>query len=231
MKLRIKRFTYWLFPCIGIALTGGIFFWFVQEGRVLNLQAQQANSGHNEDRMALSVAGINDDRLLAVLIEDGMAAVQEENLKKSMNLFSPEYRDSLGFTAEIMRTLIKKAYKSFDEPKVTIQKPPVILIDEKRAVLHAEVRMSVVYSGQRNYILGDKNTYNSVLVTLKKYSNGWKVTSIEDLRPLDFDAQLLRHLGADLGLHLNHRELDESRKYCMPCRLKMKERFGSGYSN
>ena len=162
-------------------------------------------------------------------LKESVLAVQEENLKKSMSLFSPEYRDSLGINIDIMRKLIKKAYKVFDKPRIHIKEPPAILVDAENARVHADVRLSVIYSEKRNYILGDNNIHNSILVNLKKNSNGWKVTSIEDLRPLGFEAQFLRYLGADLGFKLSHMELDESRKYCMPCRLKMKERFGTGY--
>ena len=228
MKSRVKGFYCRLFSFIGIILAGGIFLWFFQKGRASNIPTQPANYGHH-DRAAESTAGLSDDRLVEVLIEHGIDAVQKENLKQCMNLFSSEYRDSLGFTVEIMRKLIKKAYKEFDEPKIFIQKPPAIFIDGSKAVLRAKVRMSVIYTGKRNYILGDENTYNAILVNLKKNSNGWKVTRIEDLRPLGFESQFLRYLGTDLGLEISRMELDKGRKYCMPCRLKMKKRFDPTY--
>ncbi len=145
-----------------------------------------------------------------------------------MSLFSPDYGDGIDFNVVLMRKLIKRAYKKFDEPRILFKEPPAIIIDGSLAIVQAMVRLSVIYSGKRNYILGDSKTFNSVLIRLIKLPNGWKIKSIEGLRPLGFEEGILRHLGDDLGLALTSADREATRRFCMPCRIRMNVRFSAG---
>ena len=182
----------------------------------------------NESPAATSTLGSSDHQLLEDLIEKGVEAIHGEDLKKSMRLFSPDYSDRLDFDIVLMRKLIKRAYGKFDEPRIFFKEPPTILTDGSLAIVQAMVKLSVIYSGKRNYILGDSETHNSVLIRLKKHPNGWKIKSIEGLMPLGFEEGLLRYLGEDLGLTLTPAEREAGRRFCMPCRVRMKESFGTG---
>jgi hypothetical protein len=46
--------------------------------------------------------------------------------------------------------------------------------------------------------------------------------------PLGFDERAMRLLGAEVGLPLSTDEKEEKKAFCMPCRSKMVERFGTG---
>jgi len=193
----------------------------------MNLHAQETKD-IDANPANFSVAGLSQDRDLEAFLEKGIEAVRAEDLKKTMRFISPEYRDSLGFNNALMKKLIKRAYKEFDKPQLHLKGHPNFFIDGNQASMHAEVRLSVIYSGRRNYILGDSKTYNSLLVRLTKYPDSWKIISIEGLRPLSFEEGLLKLLGAELGLPLTPIEKEENKRFCMPCRMRMKERFGVG---
>jgi hypothetical protein len=227
MELKLKRFYPGLLFCLVVLLAVGsplLLFWGCDH---MDSQTQEPGAAH-ESPAATSTLGLSDHQLVKDLITKGVEAVHGEDLKKSISLFSPDYGDGLDFNVVLMRKLIKSAYMKFDEPQIFFKEPPAIIIDRSLANVQAMVRMSVIYSGKRNYILGDSKTYNSVLIRLNKHPNGWKIKSIEGLRPLGFEEGILRHLGDDLGLALTPAEREANRRFCMPCRIRMNERFSTG---
>ncbi len=228
MELKLKRYyTGFLFSLTVVLAWGSLLLFFWGCDRIDSL-VQEPGAVH-ENSVTASKLGLSDHRLVDDLIEQVVEAVQSEDLNKSIHFFSTEYSDSLGFNIALMRKLIKRTYRRFDEPRIHFKEPPDILIDGSRAIVQAKVRLSVIYSGKRNYILGDSKTHNSVRIRLSKHTNGWKIKGIEDLKPLGFEEGLLRHLGADLGLALTPTERKSNKRFCMPCRLRVKERFINGY--
>jgi hypothetical protein len=193
----------------------------------MDSQTQKPGVVH-EGPATTTTFGLSDHQLVEDLIKKGVEAVHGEDLKKSMCIFSSEYDDDLDFNVVIMRKLIKRAYRRFDEPRIFFKKPPDITIHGSQAIVQAMVRLSVIYSGKRNYMLGDSKTHNSLIVRLNKQADGWKIKSIEGLRPLGFEEGILRHLGDDLGLTLTPAEREANRRFCMPCRIRMNERFSTG---
>lgn len=227
MELNLKRFyTGFMFYLVVLLAVGSLIllFWGCDHTDSLTQELGVVHESPAEP----STRGLSDHQLVEDLIKKGVEAVHGEDLKKSMNLFSPDYGDGLDFNVVIMRKLIKRAYRRFDEPRIFFKKPPDITIDGNMAIVHAMVKLSVIYSGKRNYILGDSKTHNSVIMTLNKHPEGWKIMSIEGLRPLGFEEGILRHLGDDLGLALTSDERQASRRFCMPCRIRMNERFSTG---
>ena len=175
-----------------------------------------------------ATTGIDDERLIHLTLEAGMEAAMAEDLDESIRFISPNYSDDLGYSRTSMRKLLERAYKEFDEPVITWDEAPEINIKEGQAIVSAKVRLSAVYGGRRNYLLGDRETPNHLSIQLTKSDHSWKVFSIEGLRPLGFEEEFLRLLGGDLGLELTESEKEEKDRACMPCRQRMSERFGSG---
>lgn len=226
MELKLKRF----YPGLLLSLVVLLSVW----GLLLLLwdcdrtdPLTQEPSAVHENPAEPSTLGMSDHQLVEDLIKKGVEAVHGEDLKKSMGLFSPDYGDGLDFNVVLMRKLIKRAYRKFDEPRIFFKKPPDITINGNMAIVQAMVKLSVIYSGKRNYILGDSKTHNSVIMRLNKHPEGWKIMGIEGLRPLGFEEGILRHLGDNLGLTLTSAEREASRRFCMPCRIRMNERFGT----
>jgi len=172
--------------------------------------------------------GIYNKRLIHLTLEAGMEAAMAEDLDESIRFISVNYSDDLGYSRTSMRKLLKRAYKEFDDPIIRWDEPPEINIKDGQAIVSAKVRLSAVYGGRRNYLLGDRQTPNHLSVQMNKSDYSWKVSSIKGLRPLGFEEEFLRLLGDDLGLELTETEEEEKGRACMPCRQRMSERFGSG---
>jgi len=173
-------------------------------------------------------SGINDEGLIRLTLEAGIAAAMAEDLNESVRFISPGYRDSLGFDITMMRRLLERAYEEFDRPRIELSEPPTIQIRGSRALVQAQLRVTAIYQGRRNYLLGDRDHPNSILLILDKSGNGWKVTQIEGLRPLSFEEGFLKLLGAQIGMSLTATERLEKQQACMPCRQRMTELFGPG---
>jgi hypothetical protein len=174
------------------------------------------------------IAGINDEGLVNLTLLAGIEAAMAEDLSESVRFISPSYHDNVGFNFILMRKLLERAYEEFDQPQIELAEPPAIKIKGSKAVALAQVRLTAIYQGRRNYLLGDQDNANTIFIMLDRSTNSWKVSQIEGLRPLGFEKGLLKHLGADLGLTLTPAEREQEDRFCMPCRQRMKERFSTG---
>jgi hypothetical protein len=170
--------------------------------------------------------GIDDERLIHLTIEAGMTAAMAEDLEESLRFVSTNYSDNMGFNYTFIRELLGRAYEEFDQPHIEIADDLVIQIQGNKAEVQARIRLSAIYQGRRNYLLGDQGSPNSILLILDKTPNGWKLFSMEGLRPLGFEEGALKLLGAQLGIPLSRAEQIEKQHFCMPCRQRMAERFG-----
>jgi hypothetical protein len=172
--------------------------------------------------------GIDAEGLIRLTLEAGIAAVMAEDLKESVRFISTGYHDSLGFNFNTMRRLLERAYEEFDEPRIELAESPAIQLKGSQAIVQAQLRLTAIYQGRRNYLLGDQDHPNNILLILDKSANGWKVSQIEGLRPLSLEEGFLKLLGAQIGLPLTATERLEKQQACMPCRQRMAELFGPG---
>jgi hypothetical protein len=180
-----------------------------------------------EGQAVAPMAGLPEERLVGLVLEAGMAAVAAEDLPESVRYVSPGYRDGWGYNIALMRQLLKRVYKKFDEPRIELAEAPVIRVEGSRAVVQADVRVSALYGGRRNWLLGDDAAPNRLLLRLDKAAYGWKISRIEGLRPLGFDEKFLRLLGGEIGLPLSEAERREKEAACVLCRERLAERFGA----
>ena len=172
-------------------------------------------------------AGINDEGLVHLTLLAGIEAAMAEDLDESVRFISPTYHDNVGFNFILMRKFLERAYEEFDQPQIELTESPVIQVKGSKAVALTQVRLTATYQGRRNYLLGDQDKSNTIFIMLDRSTSSWKVSQIEGLRPLGFEEGLLKHLGADLGLPLTPAEREQENRFCMPCRQRMKERFGT----
>jgi hypothetical protein len=180
-----------------------------------------------EDERVIPIAGLDEEQLILMSLETGMAAGMAEDLDETVRFISPHYSDDLGFNLHLLRQLLKRAYKEFDEPHIELTEPPEIQVEGNQAVVQARVKLNALYQGRRNYLLGDETTANQILLQMEKSTYGWKVSEAKGVKPLGFNEKFLRLLGAEIGLSLTEVEQKEKKKACMPCRRRMTERFGS----
>jgi hypothetical protein len=178
------------------------------------------------DRAAVPLGGVDDERLVRLTIEAGIAAIMGENLEESVRFLSADYRDSLKLTKAVMVKVLERTYKEFASLHVEFAESPHLEISADEALVHARLRVRATYRGRANFLLGDDDAPNAVLVLLSRSRDGWKVSRIEGLRPLGFGNGFLRLLAAQAGLSLTGMEEEERQRACMPCRQRMAERFG-----
>jgi len=171
------------------------------------------------------IGGLDEVRLINLTLEAGMAAAMAEDLQKSVRFLSPDYHDNLGFDLHLMRELLERAYEEFDEPRIELAEPPKISVNGSRALVQAKLRLTATYHGYRNYLLGDHDAPDNILLILDKSAAGWKVSKIEGLRPLGFEEDFLKLLGGQVGLPLTEEEQIKKQQFCMPCRERMYELF------
>ncbi|MGD8255186.1 MAG: hypothetical protein PVJ11_10725 [Syntrophobacterales bacterium] len=196
----------------------------LKAGDLLVIEPGQIRAG----QAVTPTAGVANERLVYLTLLAGIEAAMAEDLDESVRFISPSYHDNVGFNFILMRKLLERAYEEFDQPQIELAEPPVIQIKGGKAVAMAQVRLTTTYQGRRNYLLGDQDKFNTIFIMLDRSTSSWKVSQIEGLRPLGFEEGLLKHLGADLGLPLTPAEREQENRFCMPCRQRMKERFGTG---
>ena len=125
-----------------------------------------------------------------------------------------------------MEQVIRRAFKEFDRPRIELDGPPIIRIQNKQALVSASIRLTAIYQGRRNFLLGNSAHPNSLWLQMGKTDSGWKLENVKGLRPLGFEENFFKLLGAEVGLSLTEKEKAARQQACMPCRERMAERFG-----
>ena len=174
----------------------------------------------------LPVSGVDDKRMINLIIEAGIAAATESKWGDLFRFVSTEYKDVLGFNREIMGEFVKRIFDELESLSIHLAGDPEIFIEGKNAKVMLKLRMKAFYMGKQNYILGDSENPNNIIAIFRKSNNAWKVFSTEGMRPLGFDEKYLRLLAGRFDLPLTEQEKIERDKRCMPCRQRMSERFG-----
>jgi hypothetical protein len=160
---------------------------------------------YQDGQAVLPVSGMDDERMINLIIEAGIAAATESKRGDLFRFVSTEELESLS---------------------IHLGGDPEIFIKGKDAKVMLKLRIKAFFMGRQNYILGDAENPNNVFIIFKKSQNVWKVISAEGMRPLGFEEKYLRLLGGRFDLPLTDQEKIERDERCMPCRQRMSERFG-----
>ena len=178
------------------------------------------------DGAAVSVSsGLDERALVQLTIDAAIAAVNDASLNESMRFVSSNYSDPLGFDFELIAAFLSRAYKEFSNPYLEVVDSPSVEIQGKEAVIRGSIRLQAGYRGRRNYLLGGRDSSNTIWMRMEKLPAGWKLVELRGLRPLGFDERFMKLLGAEVGLRLSTGEKAEKEQFCMPCRSKMAEKF------
>ena len=181
---------------------------------------------YRNGQAVLPVSGVDDKRMINLIMEAGIAAATESKRGDLFRFVSTEYRDRLGFNREIIGRFVKRIFEELEGLSIYLAGDPEIFIKGKNAKVMLELRIKAFFMGRQNYILGDAENPNKVIIILRKSENAWKVISAEGMRPLGFEEDYLRLLGGRFDLPLTDQEKIERDNRCMPCRQRMSERFG-----
>ena len=164
--------------------------------------------------------------IIRLTVEAGIEALKEKNYQETLRFLSPHYSDRWGFNARLMEQVVRRAFKEFDHPRIELEGPPLIRIQNNQALVSASIRLTAIYQGRRNYLLGNSAHPNSLWLQMGKTDSGWKLENVNGLRPLGFEEDFFKLLGAEVGLSLTEEDKAARQQACMPCRERMAERFG-----
>ena len=179
----------------------------------------------NEQAM-LPVSGVDDRRMINLIIETVIAAATESKRGDMLRFISTEYSDGLGFNRKIIGRFVYRIFEELESQSILLDGDPEIFITGNNAKVLLRLRIKAFYMGRQNYIIGDAENPNKVIIIFRKSKNAWKVISGGGFRPLGFDEKYLRLLGGRFDLPLTDQEKIERDRRCMPCRRRMSERFG-----
>lgn len=172
------------------------------------------------------VSGVDDKRMINLIIEACIAATKESDREDLFRFVSAEYMDKLGFNRKIMERFVRSIFKELENLSPQLSEDPEIFINRKDAKATLKLRIKAFFMGRQNYVIGDEENPNNVIIIFRKLENTWKVISTDGFRPLGFDEKYLRLLGGRFQLPLTDQEKIERDARCMPCRSRMSERFG-----
>ena len=184
---------------------------------------------YRNGQAVLPVSGVDDKRMINLIIEAGIAAATESKRGELFRFVSTEYRDRLGFNREIIGRFVKRIFEELERLSIHLAGDPEIFIKGKNAKVMLKLRIKAFYMGRQNYILGDAENPNNVIIIFRKSKNAWKVISAHGIKPLGFEEDYLRLLGGRFDLPLSDQEKLERDRMCMPCRRRMSERFGPAH--
>jgi hypothetical protein len=173
------------------------------------------------------MAGIPDQKLVAMVIEAGGSAIEREDLPEAVRFISPGYRDPWGYNIALLRQLLKKSFKEFSGLKIE-RSTPEVRVNGSEALAMLSLRVSATYRGRNNYLLGSAAEPDHVVLKLTKAAYGWKVARASGVRPLGMEEGFLRLLGREVGMPLTEDERAQADKSCLRCRQEMSRRFGPG---
>jgi hypothetical protein len=181
---------------------------------------------YRNGQAVLPVSGVDDMMMINLIIEASIAATTESNRGDLFRFVSTEYMDRLGFNREIMGRFVYRIFEELEEMSIHLAGDPEIFIEGKSAKAMLKLRIKAFFMGSQNYVIGNAENPNEVIIVFRKYKNAWKVISTDGFKPLGFDENYLRLLGGRFDLPLSDQEKIERDQRCMPCRRRMSERFG-----
>ena len=181
---------------------------------------------YRNGQAVLSVSGVDDRRIINLIIEAGIAAATESKWEDLLRFVSTDYRDRLGLNRKVIERVVRRVFEELESLSIHLAGDPEVFIKGKNAKVMLKLRIKAFYMGRQNYILGDAENPNKVIIIFRKSKNAWKVIDADGIRPLGFEENYLRLLGNRFDLPLTDQEKIERDKRCMPCRQRMSERFG-----
>lgn len=174
----------------------------------------------------LPVSGVDDSRIINLIIKACIAATTEKKRDDLFRFVSTEYMDSLGFNRMFMGRFVHRIFEELETLDISLAEDPKPFINGENAKVMLKLRIRAFYMDRQNYVLGDAESPNEVIILFRKTKNAWKIISADGFKPLGFDEKYLRLLGGRFDLPLSDQEKLERDRRCMPCRQKMSERFG-----
>ena len=119
-------------------------------------------------------------RILKV-INEGRAAVEAEDVEKSMSHVSLQYSDDYGIKYLIVKRILIDVFKEFDGFKVLLDNIE-IEVKEDKAVASFDLRIIVTLHNQPGYLVGSTDSPAKIKVYFVKERLKWQVIKVSGIR-------------------------------------------------
>ncbi len=118
----------------------------------------------------------SDAKRIRKLVGEGREAAIQKDLSGVMSLVSYNYRDRYGFSYLYLKETLKRIFKDYDSIEIDLKRLRVD-VDSKDGKARAKFLLKAVgiKNGNREYILGSEEVYETVFLTLKKERMKWRV--------------------------------------------------------
>jgi len=112
-------------------------------------------------------------------IEEGVQAIEAEDVGKCLQYVSLHYKDEYGLTYVGVKGLLTRIFQEFDTFAIDLRNLRITLLDKEIASAIFGLKMKVSYRGGRVYLLGSGDVSNRIKLSLTKEGGRWKVTQVE----------------------------------------------------
>lgn len=119
-------------------------------------------------------------RILKV-INEGRAAVEAEDVEKSMSHVSLQYSDDYGIKYLIVKRILIDVFKEFDGFKVLLDNIE-IEVKEDKAVASFDLRIIVTLHNQPGYLVGSTDSPAKIMMYFIKERLKWQVIKVSGVR-------------------------------------------------
>ena len=120
------------------------------------------------------------ERDIRELLADGEAAVEAEDITRTMSHVSRQYMDEIGLNYLGVRRVMGWAFNRFDGFDVRLHDIS-IAIDGDMAKATGQLQVVVLNQGANAYLIAESGTPDLVTITLAKKRLAWKVISVNGI--------------------------------------------------
>ncbi|MCH6583044.1 MAG: hypothetical protein E2O37_10490 [Proteobacteria bacterium] len=120
------------------------------------------------------------ERDIRELLAAGEAAVEAEDITRTMSPISRQYADEIGLNYLGVRRVIGWAFNRFDGFDVRLYDIS-ITIDGDMAKATGQLQVLVLNQGENAYLIAESGTPDLVTITLVKRRLAWKVISVNGI--------------------------------------------------
>ncbi len=121
------------------------------------------------------------ERRIRALFASGQTSIEAEDLEKSMEHVSLNYRDELGLNYLLVMRLLKMSFEEFEGIEIRYRIGE-IGFDEDLAIVKAHLSVHADFQGQRVLLTGSQGDERPARITLEKKALWWKVRSVDGLK-------------------------------------------------
>jgi hypothetical protein len=142
---------------------------------------------------------ISDEARIKRGVKDGVRAIEDKDLGKCMSYVSLHYKDEYGLTYLGVKRLLSRIFQEFEAFEIDLGNLQIILHDKGTAFATFDLKVRVIYGGQKAYLLGSVDVANRIKMSFAKEGGRWRVTQVEGVEAHGIGHELPKVVGRCLN--------------------------------